>query len=101
MRLMGSLDDLLTYPSRLSYRVLVRTEAEPPPMVAKALELSNSAEVVCLEVVGYLEREPFAHSNFYFPDWVGSLIQKADAKVGLPIVRIVEQKLNQRVLRAE
>jgi len=101
MRLMGSLDDLLTYPGRLSYRLLVRTEAEPPPMVAKALELSNSAKAVCLEVIGYLEHKPFAHSNFYFPDWVGSLIQKADAKVGLPIVRIVEQKISQRVVRAE
>ncbi len=101
MRLMGSLDDLLTYPGRLSYRVLVRTEAEPPPMVAKALELSNSAKAVCLEVIGYLEHKPFAHSHFYFPEWVGSLIQKADAKVGLPILRIVEQKISQRVVRAE
>ena len=66
-------------------------------MVAKALGLSNSAKAVCLEVIGYLEREPFAHSNFYFPEWVGSLIQKADAKVGLPILRIVEQKISQRV----
>ncbi len=101
MRLMGSLDDLLTYPGRLSYRVLSRTEAEPPPMIAKALDLVGPAKAVCLEVIGSLEREPFAHSNFYFPDWVGSLIHKADAKVGLPIVRIVEQKINQRVVRAE
>lgn len=48
-----------------------------------------------------LEHKPFAHSHFYFPEWVGSLIQKADAKVGLPILRIVEQKISQRVVRAE
>ncbi|MFI4986582.1 MAG: GntR family transcriptional regulator [Alphaproteobacteria bacterium] len=101
MRLMGSLDDLLTYPGRLSYRVLSRTEAEPPPMIAKALDLSNSTKVVRLEVIGHLEREPFAYTDFYFPDWVGSLIYKADTKGGLPIVRIIEKKIGQRVVRAE
>jgi GntR family transcriptional regulator len=29
------------------------------------------------------------------------MIHKADAKVGLPIIRIVEQKINQRIVRAE
>ena len=101
MRLMGSLDDLLTYPGQLSYRVLSRTEATPPPLIAKALDLSGPTKVVHLEVIGYLDRSVFAYSDFYFPEWVGSLIQKADAKIGLPIVRIVEQKINQRIVRAE
>ncbi|MDA8250202.1 MAG: UTRA domain-containing protein, partial [Rhodospirillales bacterium] len=51
--------------------------------------------------IGYLERQPFAYSDFYFPEWVGSQIQKADARIGLPIIRIVEQKIGQRIVRAE
>ncbi len=101
VRLVGSLEDLLTYPGRFSYRLLSKTETSPPPMVAKALELSSSATAMCMEVIGYLEHEPFAHSKFFFPDWVGSLIDRADTKEGLPIVRIAEQKINQRVVRAE
>ncbi|MCC6947947.1 MAG: GntR family transcriptional regulator [Bradyrhizobiaceae bacterium] len=101
MRLMGSLDELLTYPGALSYRALSRTEAPPPPAIARALDLPDSAKAVRLEVIGYLDRKPFAYSEFYFPDWVGTMIGKADAKVGLPIIRIVEQKISQRIVRAE
>ena len=101
VRLIGSLDDLLTYPGQLSYRVLSRSEVGPPPAVAGALSTAESTRVVRLEVIGYLERQPFAYSDFYFPEWVGSQIQKADARIGLPIIRIVEQKIGQRIVRAE
>lgn len=101
MRLMGSLEELLTYPGFLSYRALSRTESPPPAAIAGALGLPDSAKAVCLEVIGYLDRKPFAYSRFYFPEWVGAMIGKADAKVGLPIIRIVEQKISQRIVRAE
>jgi DNA-binding GntR family transcriptional regulator len=101
MRLMGSLEDLLTYPGRLSYRVLSRSAAKPPPAVARVLDVPETAETVRLEVIGYLEREPFAYTDFYFPEPVGSVIHRADARIGLPIIRVVEQKINQRIVRAE
>lgn len=101
MRLMGSLDDLLTYPGRFSYRVLSRSEAPPPPRIASALGLADDVKAVRLEVIAFLENEPFAYSNFYFPEWVGAMIHKADTEPGLPIVRVIEKKINQRIVRAE
>ncbi|MCC7166156.1 MAG: GntR family transcriptional regulator [Rhodospirillales bacterium] len=101
MRLIGSLDELLTYPGRLSYQVLARNEVVPPEAIGKALDLPQQSKVVHIEAIGCLGLQPFAHSDFYFPDWVGLVIRKADAKVGLPFARIVEQKIGQRIVRAE
>jgi GntR family transcriptional regulator len=101
VRLVGSLDDALSYASELTYKVLSRKTVEPPPVVAKSLGLALEAPALCLEAIGFLKGEPFAYTEFFFPGSIGALIEESDVTDNVPILRIVEQKIGQRVQRAE
>lgn len=99
--LVGSLEDMLSYTAELTYKILSRRTVEPPPLVAKALELPPEARAVCLESIGYLKGEPFAYTEFFFPEPIGALVEESDVMDNVPILRIVERKLGQRAKRAE
>jgi len=101
VRLVGSLDDTLSYASELRYKILSRKTVEPPPLVAKALELPLEARSVRLEAIGYLKGEPFAYTEFFFPGPIGALIHESDVMDNVPILRIVEAKVGLKVVRAE
>ena len=48
VRLVGSLEDTLSYAAELTYKILSRRTVEPSPLVAKALEFLPEARAVCL-----------------------------------------------------
>lgn len=101
VRLVGSLEDTLSYAAKLTYRVLSRRLADPPPLVGKALGLAPGRRAVCLQVTGYLDGEAFALTDFFFPDAIAALLDGSDVADNVPILRVVEQKLGQRATRAE
>jgi GntR family transcriptional regulator len=101
VRLVGSLDEALSYVSDLTYKILSRTTVEPPLLIAKALGLAQEARVWRLEAIGYLKGESFAYTDFFFPAPIGAFIQESDVMDNVPILRIVEQKIGQKVVRAE
>jgi GntR family transcriptional regulator len=101
IRLVGSLEETLSYAADLSYKTLSRKTVEPPPHVARALQLSPGARAVRIDVIGYLKGEAFAYTEFFFPEPVGALINDSDVVDHVPMLRAVEQKLGRRAKRAE
>jgi GntR family transcriptional regulator len=100
VRLAGSLEDLLGAPE-FSYTLLARSRVQPPAPVRQALALADTARAVLLETVNYSSGEPFGYSEIYLPEEVGVLIQAADVTGEIPMLRVVEHHLGQRVARAE
>ncbi len=99
--LTGSLEDLLSFNSQLSYRVLGTDLVPPPAPVAEALRLEPGDTARRFETVNHLAGEPFAYAEFFFPEPVASAIEAEDfAGSSLPI-RVVEARVGQRVARGE
>lgn len=101
IRLVGYMDDALAYVKTLTYRLLSRTQERPPPLIAAALALAPEEQAVRFELLVRDGRLPFAYSNFYFPEAVGSLLSKEDLVDAVPILRIVENKTRQVIKRGE
>lgn len=100
LRLVGSLDDSLAY-RELAYKLLSKETVTPPSWVAQALALAPEAPVVRLEVTCFSEREPFAYAEYFYPEEIGARIDEADLARGVPILKIVEEKVGRRISRAE
>lgn len=100
VKLVGSLDEMLGA-QEFSYKPLSRERLEPPQLVREVLELASGIPAVRVEVVNYSAGEPFGYSEIFFPDDVGALIHESDIAGGIPVLRVVEEKLNQRITRAE
>jgi DNA-binding GntR family transcriptional regulator len=102
VRLVASLEDVISPTKDLSHKVFLRVTVEPPPLVSQALALPAGAKVVRLDTMNYSAQEPFAYSELFFPEEIGRLIQDSDIASGnIPILRLVEEKLQQGIVRAE
>jgi GntR family transcriptional regulator len=100
VRLSGSLDDFLATAGALALDVLSLGETEPTEEVAEALELSAGEPVVRLELVSSLSSGPVIYLEAFFPLSIGRAIRREDIVAGMPVVRVIERKLQIRVVRA-
>jgi GntR family transcriptional regulator len=99
--LTGSLDDVLSYGSNLSLKLLSKEQVDPSPLVAQSLGLGPGERVVRFEVIASSGGEPFAHAEFFLPAAVGALVEDADLREHVPILKEIERKLGRRITRAD
>lgn len=101
VRLTGSLDDFLATAGSLDIELLSLERVAPPPEVRAALELpEEEAEVVRLELSSSLSGRPVIYLEIYFPLAIGGVLSRDDLTPGVPVIRLIERKLNLRVVRA-
>lgn len=100
IRLSGSLDDFLSTAGSLNNEVITLGRTPAGAEVADALDIPEGEEVVRLELIGSLSAGPVIYLEIFFPVSVGGFLRREDIIPGKPIVRIVEQKQNLRVVRA-
>lgn len=99
VHLSGSLDDFLATAASLTIDVLSLGRVVPPPEVREALELADEqTETMRLELTSSLGVGPVIYSEIYFPAESG--VTRADIAPGVPVIRLVERKLNVRVTHA-
>ena len=101
VRLAGSLDEFLAASGTLETRLIALDETTAPAEIAEQLQIEEGAAVVRLEAITQLKGAPIGYLNIYFPLEVGRLLDPADVESNVPIIRIMERKLNARVTRAE
>lgn len=101
VRLSGSLDDFLASAGTLATQVLSMDEAEAPDEAVNGLRLDPGSRCTRLELLSFLEEAPLGHHQLYLPLAVGRRIKPADVGQKLPVIRMVEDKLGTRVVRAE
>jgi GntR family transcriptional regulator len=101
VRLVGSLDAVFSEIADLTYKVLGRDVAQAPSAVAQALRLAEAEQVVRLEAIVFAAGKPFAYAEFFFPPGVGALLDETMLSDQVPVLRVLERKLGQRVVRAE
>lgn len=103
--LVGRLDDAFLHMEKLSYRVLSRkrvTIAAADAAVVRALHIEGSqSQVDRLEVVALTNGQPYAYSEFYFPDDVGSCLSTEELGGTVPILRVVEARIGEAVSWAD
>ena len=73
----------------------------PVGEVAEALGLEKGASVVRLDAIARFEDKLIGFLSIYFPMEIGSQLERADLEGTSPIIRLVERKLNIRIVRAE
>jgi len=101
VRLTGSLDDFLATAGSLDIEVLSLGRVAPTPEIREALDLPETeAEVVRLELRSSLSGRPVIYLEIFFPLAIGGVLRRDDLTPGVPVIRLIEQKLNLRVTRA-
>jgi GntR family transcriptional regulator len=100
VRLSGSLDDFLARAGSLENNVLSVERVQPSDEVREALELGEGEEVVRLELISSLSAGPVIYLEVFIPTALGGSLSREDITPGLPVIRILERKLNTRVVRA-
>lgn len=101
VRLSGSLDDFLASAGSLATQVLSIAEIDAPGEAISGLRLTAGDPCTRLELLSYLEEKPLAHHFLYLPVSVGRRIRLSDVGANKPVIRMVEEKLGTRVVRAE
>lgn len=101
VRLSGSLDQFLATAGSLDLRLLSLGEVDPSAEVMTALELAPGDRAVRLELVSSLSAGPVIYLEVFVPEPIGRLLTPADIKPGVPVARVIEQKLKTRITRAE
>ena len=101
VRLVGSLDEFLASSGTLQNQLISLKEGIAPPEVAESLGLETGAPVVRLDAIARFEDKPIGFLSIYFPMEIGSQLERADLEGASPIIRLVERKLNIRIVRAE
>jgi GntR family transcriptional regulator len=101
VRLSGSLDEFLASAGTLATRVLTMEEILAPEEAVRGLQLEAGETCTRLELLSFLEGLPLGHHNLYLPLSVGRRVQPEDVGQRLPVIRMVEDKLGVRVVRAE
>lgn len=103
--LVGRLDDAFFHAEKLSYQLLSR---KPVPLTAvdgavlSALQIGDSQRAVDrLEVVALTKGEPYAYSEFFFPDEVSRRLSEEELAGAMPILRVVESRLGEPVSWAD
>jgi GntR family transcriptional regulator len=102
VRLAGSLDEFLATAGTLTATPLsLQTVDAPPSEVVEALNLNEGDKAVRLEMISSLSMGPVIYLEVYFPEAIGKALSLDDIKTGVPVVRVIERRLNTRVVRAE
>ncbi|HVY85906.1 MAG TPA: GntR family transcriptional regulator [Caulobacterales bacterium] len=101
VRLSGSLDEFLASAGTLATKVLSMQETDAPEEAEKGLRLEPGSRCTRLELLSYLEGAPLGHHDLFLPLAVGRRVKPADVGQRLPVIRMVEDKLGVRVVRAE
>ncbi|MGD9980118.1 MAG: GntR family transcriptional regulator [Hyphomonadaceae bacterium] len=101
VRLSGSLDEFLASAGALATEALSMEEVDAPEEAERGLRLEPGLRCTRLELLSYLDGAPLGHHNLYLPLSVGRLVKAAEVGQKLPVIRMVEDKLGVRVVRAE
>ncbi len=101
VRLSGSLDEFLASAGTLATKVLSMQETDAPEEAEQGLRLEPGSRCTRLELLSYLEGAPLGHHDLFLPLAVGRRVKPADVGQRLPVIRMVEDKLGVRVVRAE
>ena len=101
IRLVGSLDEFLAGAGALRTRFVSLETVVAPPRVIELLALEPGSEATEMRAVSELDGAPIGYLEIYVPPAAGRLISQDDLTNELPVIRVVERKLNTRVARAE
>jgi GntR family transcriptional regulator len=101
VRLSGSLDEFLASAGTLQTKVLSLQETDAPEEAIRGLRLDEGSRCTRFELLSYLEGAPLGHHNLYLPLSIGRRVSSADIGHKLPVIRMVEDKIGVRVVRAE
>ncbi len=102
VRLAGSLDEFLSTAGALTAEPLsLETVDHPPAEVVEALGLHAGDKAVRLEMISSLSMGPVIYLEVFFPEAVGRTLSLEDIRTGTPVVRVIERRMNTRVVRAE
>lgn len=101
VRLSGSLDEFLASAGTLGTQVLSMHEIEAPAEAVRGLRLEPASVCTRLELLSFLEGAPLGHHQLYLPSAIGRMIKPGDVGQTLPVIRMIEDKVGLRVLRAE
>ncbi|MGE0742380.1 MAG: GntR family transcriptional regulator [Hyphomonadaceae bacterium] len=101
VRLSGSLDEFLVSAGTLATQVLNMQEVQAPDEAVRGLQLIPGEVCTRLELLSFLEDLPLGHHHLYLPLAIGRKIKPVEVGQTLPIIRMVENKLGTRVVRAE
>ena len=101
VRLSGSLDEFLASAGALDTQVLSMAEIHAPEEAVRGLRLEAGESCTQLELLSFLDELPLGHHHLYLPLGIGRRIRAADVGQKTPVIRMVENKLGSRVVRAE
>ncbi|NWG52185.1 MAG: GntR family transcriptional regulator [Hydrogenophilaceae bacterium] len=101
VRLSGSLDEFLASAGALETQVLSMEEIDAPDEAVAGLRLQPGSRCTRLELLSFLDESPLGYHQLYLRVSVGRQVKPADLGQKLPVIRMVEDKLGVRVVRAE
>lgn len=101
VRLSGSLDEFLASAGALAVNVLSIERFDPPAEVVRGLQLEEGESVIKVELLSYLDGAAVGFFEIFLPHAIGDYIKPDDIGKGLPVIRMIEQKLGVQVVRAE
>jgi len=103
--LVGQLDDAFFHADKLSYQLLSRKSVPVDaldPAVREALQLEvGDTQVDRLEVIALTQGAPYAYSEFFFPEAITRQVSTEALAGAVPILRVVESHLGERVSWAD
>lgn len=101
VRLVGSLDEFLANAGSLDTHFLSMEAVDPPPQAAEALRLAPKEQAVRLELAAFVGGNPVGYFELFFPTAVGQAVTRDGVESGTPTIRMIERRLNLRIVRAE
>ena len=101
VRLSGSLDEFLASAGALDVNALSIETLDAPQEVVRGLQLENGESVIKIELLSYLDGAAVGFFEIYLPHIIGDSIKADDIGTGLPVIRMIEEKLGLQVVRAE
>jgi GntR family transcriptional regulator len=101
VKLSGSLDEFLASAGVLATKVLSFEEVLAPEEAVRGLRLDPGDQCTRLELLSFLEDLPLGHHHLYLPISIGRRVKPTDVGQKLPVIRMIEDKIGVRVVRAE
>lgn len=101
VRLVGALDEFLATAGELDTRLVSMDVVDPPARAVEALRLAPGEMATRLELAAFLDNHAVGHFELFFPVAIGKAVDRADIEAATPTIRVIERKLNLRVVRAE
>lgn len=101
VKLSGSLDEFLATAGTLATNALSLEEIVAPEEAVRGLRLAPGDKCTRLELLSFLEELPVSHHHLYLPLAIGRQIKLGDVGQKLPVIRMIEDKIGVRVVRAE